>query len=107
MIKKHFLFIIILLAGLFLRTYKAPELLMYGHDHDLSGWVVRDIVEDKHFRLIGQETSSRGVFIGPAFYYALIPFYLLFNMDPIGGVLLSTLIGVATLVSIYFVMQKI
>jgi len=58
-------------------------------------------------RLIGQETSQSGVFIGPLYYYLLIPFYLIFNMDPIGGIFLVTLIGAASIISIYWVFQKV
>lgn len=83
------------------------EWFAYSHDHDLNGWIIRDILENKHLRLIGQETTSKGVFIGPLFYYLLIPFYLLFKMDPIGGLLLPLIISVFAIFSFYFVFSKI
>ena len=97
----------ILALGLFLRLYEYKELFMYGHDQDLQGWFIRDVLENKHLRLIGQETSTQGMFIGSLFYYLLIPFYLLFGMDPIGGVFLTALIGLFTIWSFYFVFTKI
>jgi len=103
--KKYFLIAIILL-GIFLRLYKFQELFLYSHDQDLAGWVIRDILSG-HFRLIGQETSQGGVFIGPLFYYSLIPFYLLFGMDPIGGVFLPAVIGLASMVSVYWVFKRV
>src|SRR3989304_8690751 len=84
-LRRNCLILIILILGLFLRLYKAQELFLYGHDHDLAGWFVRDVVENMHFRLIGQDTSTQGIFIGPVYYYLLVPFYLLSGMDPIGG----------------------
>ena len=104
---KKIILICILLLGLFLRIYKAPDFFLYNHDSDLAGWFVRDVVENKHIRLIGQETSTQGIFIGPLYYYLLIPFYLIFNLDPIGGVFLVTILGMFTIWSFYFVFKKV
>lgn len=97
----------ILIIGLVLRLYNFRELYMFGHDQDLQGWFIRDVVENRHLRLIGQETSTQGIFIGGLFYYLLIPFYLLFNMDPIGGVFLTTFLGLFAIWSFYFVLTRI
>lgn len=96
----------ILLVGFFLRIYKLDELFFYGHDNDLAGWVVKDVVVNKHLRLVGQETSTRGIFIGPLYYYLLIPFYLLTGMDPIGGAFLVTFLGILSIYSCYFVVSR-
>ena len=102
-----FILILILLLGLFFRTYNALEYFQYGHDQDLAGWFVRDVVENKHLRLIGQETSTQGIFIGPLYYYMLVPFYMLFGMDPVGGVVMITLLGMFSVFSVYYVFRKI
>jgi 4-amino-4-deoxy-L-arabinose transferase-like glycosyltransferase len=106
-LKKNWIILIILLVGLFLRIYNYKELFLYTHDQDLAGWFVKDVVVNHHLRLIGQETSTEGIFIGAFFYYLLIPFYLLFGMDPIGGVFLVLLIGLFTIWSFYFVFGKV
>jgi len=106
LLKNHKLFLIILLVGVALRLYKPLQLFMYSHDQDLLSWFVKDVVYDKDLRLIGQETSVKGVFIGPLFYYAMIPFYLISGMDPTGGILFITVIGAATILSIYYICSK-
>lgn len=105
--KTIFILIAILLIGLFFRTYKLVERFGFGHDADLYSWIVKDIVIDKHIRLIGQITSTDGIFIGPLFYYSLIPFYLLFNMDSIGSAYFPIVIAMLTIVSYYFVFTKL
>ena len=80
---------------------------MYSHDQDLAGWFIKDVVIDKHMRLVGQETSTQGIFIGPIFYYLQIPFYVFTGMDPIGGTYLVTILGLLTIVSFYYVLLKI
>ncbi len=58
-------------------------------------------------RLIGQETSAKGIFIGPLFYYSLIPFYLITGMDPIGSRIYSLIIGLTAICSLYFVVNRL
>jgi hypothetical protein len=93
--------------GIFLRLYKAKTFLSFGHDNDLEGWVIKDIVVNGHFRLIGQETSTQGVFIGALYYYLLLPFYLLTKMEPTGGIFLSAVLSTFSIWSIFFVFKKL
>lgn len=102
-----FILILILALGIFLRTYRIYERFEFGHDGDLSSWIVKDIVINGHPRLIGQLTSAEGIFVGPLFYYLLIPFFLLTNMDPVGVTLLGVIIGALTIISYYFVLSKL
>ncbi len=97
----------IISLGFFFRTYHLVGRYEFAHDGDLSSWFIKDVVVDHHIRLIGQLTSAPGIFIGPAFYYALIPFYLLFNMDPLGGNLLVIILALATLLSYYLVFSRL
>ena len=76
---KVFPLILILLIGLFFRTYAVVGRYDFAHDHDLFSWIVKDIVVDNHPRLIGQLTSAPGIFIGAFFYYSLVPFFLLLS----------------------------
>lgn len=90
-----------------LRFFRAEELFMYGHDQDLASWIIMDVLNNKHIRLIGQETSVQGIFIGPLFYYLLIPFYIIFGMDPFGGVFLVSFLSFLGILSIYYVFSRI
>src|SRR3989338_6869626 len=106
--KLHFLILSLILSiGLFFRTYQIIERFEFAHDGDLYSWIVKDIVVNHHFRLIGQLTSAPGIFIGGLFYYLLIPFFLLSNMDPIGTTSFAIIIGLTTIFSLYFVLSKL
>lgn len=106
--RPHFLILgLILLIGLFFRSYKIIERFEFAHDGDLYSWIVKDIVVNHHFRLIGQLTSAPGIFIGGLFYYLLIPFFLLSNMDSVGVSLLGIIVGIFTILSYYFVLSKL
>lgn len=106
--RPHFLILgTILLIGLFFRTYQIVERFEFAHDGDLYSWIVKDIVINHHPRLIGQQTSAPGIFIGPYFYYLLVPFFILAKMDPIGALFPITAIGLITILSFYIVLSKI
>ncbi len=98
---------VILIIGLFFRTYQIIERYTYAQDADLFSWIVKDIAVNHHLRLIGQLTSANGIYIGPLFYYTLIPFFLLTRMDPIGALIPITILGMLTLISYYFVFTKL
>lgn len=105
--KKYLVLIIAIAIGIFTRSYQYLERFNYNHDTDLAAWVVKDIVVDKHIRLIGQLTSSSGIYIGPLWYYLQIPFYLAGRMDPIYVPLLAIITGIAAIVSLYWVVTQI
>lgn len=109
-IKKYYFYILLTLViaiSIFFRTYQIVERFEFAHDGDLYSWIVKDIVVDHHFRLIGQLTSAPGIFIGPLFYYMLVPFFLLFKMDPVGALVPLTIIGVLTTLNYYLVFSKL
>lgn len=97
----------ILFISIFFRTYDVVGRYGYGHDAELFSWIVKDIVVNHHPRLIGQLTSAPGIFIGPLFYYLLVPFFLIFKMDPIAAVVPVTIIGIFTTLSYYFIFSKL
>lgn len=108
--KKHphyLVLIFILVIGIFFRTYQLVERFHFAHDDDLYSWIVKDIIIDGHPRLIGQLTSAPGIFIGPIYYYSLIPFFLLTNMDPVAATIPITIFGILTIISYYYVFSKL
>src|SRR3989344_243709 len=103
----NLLFILILLIGLFFRLYKITNWFEFGHEQDLQSWIVKDIIIDKHPRLINKKTSITGLFIGPLYYYSLILSFLLLKLDPIASFIPVTLFSLATIISVYFVFSKL
>lgn len=105
--KVYILLALIIALGIFFRTFKIMDTFGFGHDADLSSWIVKDILVDKHIRTIGQETSTPGIFIGPLYYYFLTPFYLITNFHPASAILAAVTVGIATILSYYFVFRKL
>ncbi|MBI2018472.1 glycosyltransferase family 39 protein [Candidatus Daviesbacteria bacterium] len=98
--------LLIVFLGLFFRVYKLEIFYPWGHDQDLFAWIAKDIVINHHFRLIGQETSITGVFIGPIFYYLISLSFAIFNMNPLSAAVVTIIISLFTIFSIYWVFKK-
>lgn len=96
-----------LIIGTFTRAYQLIERFSYAHDTDLSAWIVKDMAIDGHPRLIGQLTSSPGIFIGPLFYYQLVPLYLISGMEPAASLFYPVFVGLFSIFSLYYVTAKI
>ena len=97
----------VILAGFSFRIYRVEDYFGFDHDQDLFSWIVKDIIIEQHPRLIGQLTSIDGVFIGPLFYYLLVPFFALFGMNPLAAYIPVIIIGLFTILSIYYTFNKI
>lgn len=100
-------FLILLFAGLVLRTLFIEKRFYFGHDHDLALWFVRDVIQNGHLRLIGQQTSTEGIFIGPLYYYLLIPFVMIGGFSALGLVAATIFIGIFGIWSSYYVFSRI
>src|SRR3989344_1570965 len=96
-----------LIIGAFTRSYQLIERFSYAHDTDLSAWIVKDMIIDGHPRLIGQLTSSPGIFIGPLFYYQLVPLYLISGMEPAATLFYPLFVGLFSIFSLYYITAKI
>lgn len=99
--------VFITLLGVLFRTYNLVDLFGFAHDADLYSWIAKDIIVNGNIRLIGQQTSAEGVYIGSLFYYLLVPLFTLFNMDPIGSAYLAPIVGAATILSYYFCFSRL
>ena len=80
----------------FLRIFRAKTLFPFTMDEEYQAFLVKQILEARHFPLIGVNVADTGLYLGPFFtYLSAIP-YALFGPSPIGGAILAALIGAAT-----------
>ena len=87
------------------RFYKLPYMASHDFDQEFATNFVYD-VREYPVRLVGQGLSVIGLFMGPWYFYFLVPFYALFQWQPIGGYVGSVLLGLANIAAYYFVGRK-
>ena len=97
-----FLFLI-LVAATFLRFYNLKDSLMFQADQGRDVIVVSKIFKEKDPVFIGPVTSIGNMYLGPFYYYFMLPFLLLSYPSPMGpayGVAILSLIAVFLLFKI-------
>jgi len=97
----------ILIIALTLRIYRLPEMVGFDFDQEYAASFAISVVRDYPIQLIGQGLSVQGLFMGPLYFYYLVPFFLISNFDPIGGYIGSIILGLIIMVSYYLVIKNV
>lgn len=108
-IKKHkfiLLFLLIVLVGMYLRFYRIESVQSFGWDQGRDAWKTRDIIKGQ-IVLNGPRTGVGHFHLGSVWYYMLVPFYLLTNLDPVGAIYLNIIVNLFNFAAIFFVSKKI
>ena len=98
--------ILILLAAAFLRFYNLSGYLQFLGDQGRDVLIVKRMIVEHQWTLLGPNASVGGFFTGPIYYYFMLPFLWLSKLDPVGPAYLSAIFGLATVVLIYWLGQE-
>ncbi len=93
--------LVILLAAAFLRLYRIADYMTFLGDEGRDVLVVKRMVVDHKWTLLGPTASVGGFFLGPIYYYFMMPFLWLFRLDPVGPAVMVALFGIATVFLVY------
>lgn len=95
------LLIFILLLSIFFRFYKLHDWLVFGMDQENEALIIQNIVQGKHFPLLGLSVGDTGLYRGPLFLYLFSIPTLLFSGNPLIGAMIASFLGVVTTFFIY------
>lgn len=111
------LFAVLLLVVIFLGIFpRAVELINHNYlfliDQGRDYMAVKNIVVNHKLTMIGSEigggaAGTQGIFQGPVYYYLLSIFFILFNGDPYGGIVMMFIFSIAAIIFSYYFAFKI
>ncbi len=100
-------FTLLVLGGaLFLRLYQIPQRFIFDIDTQYQVLYAQTIVRDFHIIWIGVSASNIGYYLGPGLTY-LTALLLWITKDPVVLGYFTSLVGVITLLSVWFVTKKL
>ena len=99
--------ILIILAAIFFRFYNLDGSLQFQGDQGRDAIIVADIFRLKDLVFIGPVTSVGNMYLGPLYYYFMMPFLWLTYPSPMGPVYAVALLGVITTYLVYYLGRKI
>lgn len=95
------LLIALLVFAAFLRLYRIADYMTFLGDEGRDALVVKRILVDHKFTLLGPTASVGGFFLGPFYYYLMVPFLWAFRLSPVGPAVMVALFGIATVRLVY------
>jgi 4-amino-4-deoxy-L-arabinose transferase-like glycosyltransferase len=105
--KFEILFLILIVSiGAFLRLYRIDKTMMFLGDQGRDAIIAKNILKDGDIALIGPVTSVGNMYLGPFYYYFMVPWLALTYPSPVGPTIGVALVGVATIPLLYFITKK-
>ena len=105
-LKKNWLLIVILLAALFFRTYRIADTMTFLEDEGRDVLIAKRMIDTGRPVLLGPQTSTGNMYLGPLYYYFITPALFIAQMDPVGPAVLIALTGVLTTYLLYYLGKK-
>jgi 4-amino-4-deoxy-L-arabinose transferase-like glycosyltransferase len=105
--KKHLFFVVVLLIAAFLRFWNIPNTVQFLGDQGRDAMIVASIFKELDPVFIGPVTSVGNMYLGPLYYYFMVPFLMLTYPSPMGPVYVMALLGLSTVFLMYFLGKKI
>ena len=93
--------------GLFLRLFRLEQVVNFSADQGRDFLLVYRMIVTRRPTLLGPPTSISQAHFGPAYYYLLAPFLLLFRFDPLAGSLMTIFFDLLTLVLVWSTAQRL
>ncbi len=103
---KHLILVIVLLGASFLRLYNIPSTVQFLGDQGRDAMVVAGIFRNLDPVFIGPVTSVGNMYLGPLYYYFMVPFLMLTYPSPMGPVYAVALLGILTVFLMYFLGKR-
>lgn len=105
-IKSHWGIILLLALALFVRIYRLESTLTFLEDEGRDLLVVKRMFDTGKPALLGPQTSTGNMYLGPAYYYFIAPSLLVSDMSPLGPAAFIALTGVLTVYLLYYLGHK-
>src|SRR3989344_1677571 len=99
--KKFLLLFFILGVAAYLRIWHISDYMTFLGDEGRDMLVVKRMIVDGKWTLLGPTASVGGFFMGPIYYYFMLPFLWLWRLDPTGPAVMVALFGIATVYLVF------
>ncbi|MDA1079286.1 MAG: glycosyltransferase family 39 protein [bacterium] len=95
------LFVALLLAAIFVRFYNLSGTLMFLGDQGRDALVVSKMFLERDLVFIGPVTSVGNLYLGPFYYYFMLPWLFLSYPSPLGPAVAVAVVSIAAIILLY------
>lgn len=101
-LRRNYLVILVLSIALFLRLYNLSSTVTFLEDEGRDLLIAHRMIDQGRPILLGPQTSTGNMYLGPLYYYLITPALFLAQMNPLGPVVFIALTGVFTCWLLYY-----
>ena len=105
--KVHVVVMAVLVLAAFLRLFRFQTFLEFLDDQGRDAIVMKQILVNHDFTLLGPGTSVGKMYLGPLYYYVMTPFLAMTYPEPTGPAYGIALMGIVTVALIYIWGKKL
>lgn len=99
--------VITLLIGAFLRLWNFDSTLQFLGDQGRDALIAKRILVDHRPVLIGPVTSTGNMYLGPLYYYFMVPFLAMTYPSPLGPAYAVAVFSILSLFLLYYLGQEL
>ena len=99
--KTTLFFIVIMIVAAFLRLYRFEMFLEFLDDQGRDALIIKKMLIDHTPTLLGPGTSVGKMYLGPLYYYAMVPFLAMTYPEPTGPAYAMAVFGILTVALLY------
>ena len=92
----------ILALATFLRFFRLSEYMTFLGDEGRDAIIIKKMLVDYDFPLIGPPTSVGNIYLGPLYYYMMAAPMAIFWLNPVAAAGMNAFLGVLTVAFIYY-----
>lgn len=100
------LLIVVILVSTFFRLYRIGGLHTFHNDEGRDVMIAAEMIASGRPTFLGPQTSVGNMYLGPLYYYLMVPALLLGGSDPVGPAIMVALGGILTTYLIYLIGKK-
>src|SRR3989344_2999242 len=99
---------ILLSFHIFLRFSDMEIKNPFAWDQVRDAWISLDMIENNRYPLLGMVAKQNtGIYLGPAYYYFILPFYYFKNLDPGASGVIAGVTSIITFLGLFFLVKNI
>ena len=97
---------ILLSLSAFVRLYRIESTHTFHNDEGRDVLIALKMIESRRPILLGPQTSTGNMYLGPLYYYLMVPSLLISGLDPVGPAVMVAVFGVLTTLLIYILARS-
>jgi len=103
---KYLLIAIVIGISIFTHLYRIDQTYIFNNDEGRDALIAYRMIETKSPVLLGPETSVGNMYLGPFYYYLMVPALMISKLDPVGPAIMVGILGVITTILIMYLGKK-